>query len=82
MMRFVGRWRWSPPLMVRLQPKLVPGMLAMKINESLANIILDALSAHIAILDENGVILKTNRAWLNFAQDNRLQASAEASPIN
>ncbi len=68
--------------MVRLQPKLVPGMLAMKINESLANIILDALSAHIAILDENGVILKTNRAWLNFAQDNRLQASAEASPIN
>ena len=57
-------------------------MLAMKINESLANIILDALSAHIAILDGNGVILKTNLAWQNFAQDNRLQTFAEASPIN
>ncbi len=54
----------------------------MEINESLANIILDALSAHIAILDENGVILKTNRAWQNFADVNRLQHPAEASSIN
>ena len=54
----------------------------MEINESLANIILDALSAHIAILDENGVILKTNRAWQNFANVNRLQDTAEASPMN
>ncbi len=28
---------------------------------------LNSLSAHIAILDENGVILETNRAWRNFA---------------
>ena len=54
----------------------------MEINESLANIILDALSAHIAILDENGVILKTNRAWQNFAADNQLQVPADNSPIN
>jgi hypothetical protein len=31
---------------------------AMEIKDSLADIILDALSAHIAILDKNGVILK------------------------
>jgi DNA-binding CsgD family transcriptional regulator len=29
--------------------------------------VLNSLSAHIAILDENGVILETNRAWRNFA---------------
>ena len=54
----------------------------MEINESLANIILDALSAHIAILDENGIILKTNRAWQNFADDNQMQHPAGGSPIN
>ena len=54
----------------------------MEINESLANIILDALSAHIAILDEKGVILKTNRAWQNFADVNRLQNPAGATPMN
>lgn len=54
----------------------------MEIKDSLANIILDALSAHIAILDKNGVILKTNRAWQKFADANRMQISADASPIN
>jgi DNA-binding CsgD family transcriptional regulator len=32
-----------------------------------ARTVLDSLSAHIAILDENGVILDTNRAWRAFA---------------
>jgi DNA-binding CsgD family transcriptional regulator len=54
----------------------------MEINESLANIILDALSAHIAILDENGFILKTNQAWQVFAGDNRMPGPADASPLN
>lgn len=31
---------------------------------------LDALSAHIAILNENGLILKTNKAWRDFADAN------------
>lgn len=54
----------------------------MEINEFLANIILDALSAHIAILDGNGFILKTNRAWQKFADANRLQNPAGDTPIN
>lgn len=33
----------------------------------LAQTVLDSLSAHIAILDENGVILQTNQAWRNYA---------------
>lgn len=55
---------------------------AMETKDQLANIILDALSAHIAILDKNGVILKTNRAWQDFADDNQLKVPADVSPIN
>jgi len=54
----------------------------MKINDSLANIILDALSAHIAILDKDGVILKTNRAWQKFADANRMQSPFNSGSIN
>jgi hypothetical protein len=54
----------------------------MEIKDSLANIILDALSAHIAILDKNGAILKTNLAWRKFADANRLQMLPDTSPIN
>lgn len=35
-----------------------------------ARTVLDSLSAHIAILDKNGVILDTNRAWRHFAVKN------------
>lgn len=34
---------------------------------------LDAISAHIAILDENGVILVVNRAWSTFGDSNALK---------
>jgi DNA-binding CsgD family transcriptional regulator len=36
-------------------------------TDDLALTVLNSLSAHIAILDENGVILETNQAWRNFA---------------
>ena len=35
--------------------------------DELALTVLNSLSAHIAILDENGVILETNNAWRNFS---------------
>ena len=35
--------------------------------DELARTVLDSLSAHIAILDESGVILETNKAWRDFA---------------
>jgi PAS domain-containing protein len=31
---------------------------------------IDALSAHICVLDENGVIVSVNRAWCEFAEAN------------
>ena len=51
-------------------------------KDTLANIILNALSAHIAILDKTGLILKTNRAWEKFADANRMKTLPEASAIN
>ena len=36
-------------------------------TDELARTVLDSVSAHIAILDENGVILETNKAWHDFA---------------
>ena len=35
--------------------------------DELAKTVLNSLSAHIAILDENGIILETNNAWRRFA---------------
>jgi PAS domain-containing protein len=37
---------------------------------------LDALSAHIAILDEHGAIIAVNRAWNRFAGDNDFTGEA------
>jgi two-component system, cell cycle sensor histidine kinase and response regulator CckA len=39
-------------------------------SERFARSTLDALSAHIAILDETGTILAVNQAWRNFAAEN------------
>jgi DNA-binding CsgD family transcriptional regulator len=39
-------------------------------SDELARTVIDSLSAHIAILDENGVILETNKAWRTYALNN------------
>ena len=41
-------------------------------GKNIYKVALDSLSAHIAILDEEGVILETNRAWRDFARANGL----------
>ena len=40
--------------------------------------IIDSLSAHIAILDKDGVILLTNRAWQEFGAANSLQGPMDS----
>lgn len=47
-----------------------------------ARTVLNSLSAHIAILDEEGWILETNQAWKNFAQVNDFQVRPEGQRIN
>ncbi len=51
-------------------------------GDQLARTILNSLSAHVAILDENGFILETNLAWQRFAHQNQLCMRPEAKAIN
>lgn len=50
--------------------------------EQLALSTVDALSAHIAILDESGVIISVNRAWQVFAEENLGDAAKTSRGIN
>lgn len=47
-------------------------------NES----VLDSLSAHIAVLDENGIIIAVNKAWRQFAIDNGAHPNSTATGIS
>jgi DNA-binding CsgD family transcriptional regulator len=51
-------------------------------TEQLSQTILNSLSAHVAILDENGFILETNTAWKNFARQNRLRIRPDTHDVN
>jgi DNA-binding CsgD family transcriptional regulator len=51
-------------------------------DQQLARTILDSLTAHVAILDESGFILETNRAWKRFAKQNQLRMRPETKEIN
>ena len=44
--------------------------------------ILNSLSAHVAIIDEKGVILETNRAWKQFASLNRIGMRPDTVNVN
>lgn len=45
-------------------------MEACRFEGLLAQTVLDSLSAHIAIIEENGIILETNQAWRTYAYQN------------
>jgi len=55
---------------------------ALRETEEFIRAALDALSAHVAILDENGVILSVNRAWRNFALANAGETTHLCEGIN
>jgi DNA-binding CsgD family transcriptional regulator len=59
-------------------PSVAPACLP----EGFAETILDAMSAHIAILDRNGVILKTNRAWREFSKANGVRTDPATMRVN
>lgn len=51
-------------------------------SEVLARSILDSLSAHVAILDKNGLILETNAAWKRFAHANDIRMRPDTIHVN
>ena len=59
-----------------------PNIEPLSFSEELAKTVLDSLSAHIAILDANGVILETNRAWCNFSAQSGIPPEFEYRGIN
>ncbi len=50
--------------------------------DPLAMAVLNSLSAHIAILDAEGIILQTNQAWRDYARRNSLQGTPDAVGAN
>jgi PAS domain S-box-containing protein len=44
---------------------------ALRQSEAFKDAILNAVTAHIAVIDSNGVIMAVNEPWQKFAQDNR-----------
>ena len=59
-----------------------PGPEPLSFSDELARTVLNSLSAHIAILDESGVILETNKAWQNYAVKNGMPANCDFRGIN
>jgi DNA-binding CsgD family transcriptional regulator len=55
---------------------------SLKLTGQYINVAIDSLSANIAILDENGVILETNRSWQQFGQENKIERSADTLGLN
>ena len=53
-----------------------------QLSEALTNSAFDALSAHIAILDHEGVIRATNRAWQNHAAQGGLPSGHSFQGVN
>lgn len=43
-------------------------------NKDIYRVVMDSLSTHVAILDETGKILETNRAWQDFGRQNGMVA--------
>ena len=55
---------------------------ALRESERFVRAALDGLTAHIAIIDERGVILAVNEAWRTFAVDNQLSAERGGEGVN
>jgi len=52
------------------------------LEPTLYKVVIDSLSAHIAILDDRGVIIETNRAWQDFAKENGMKGTLDSVGIN
>ena len=52
------------------------------LEPNLYKIVIDSLSAHVAILDEKGKIVETNRAWQDFARENGMKEAFDSVGMN
>lgn len=54
---------------------------ALKKSESFKGVILNSVAAHIAVLDQDGVIRAVNEPWWRFAQENGIALPGESAPL-
>ena len=59
-----------------------PAIKPLNFTDQLAKTVLNSLSANIAILDENGVILETNQAWRDYATTNAMEGPVDSIGVN
>lgn len=52
------------------------------LREDLYRMVVDSLSAHVAILDEQGMILETNDAWQAYARNNGMKDGCDCVGLN
>jgi DNA-binding CsgD family transcriptional regulator len=52
------------------------------VDKDLYRVVIDSMSAHVAILDEQGQIIETNRAWQEYGEQNGMLKSANSIGIN
>ena len=57
-------------------------MAPLSFSDALARTVLNSLSAHIAILDENGIILETNKAWRMYAVKSGMSETHDHRGLN
>ena len=51
-------------------------------DSGMYEIIVDSLSAHVAVLDDKGFILQTNRAWQHYAAMNGMEGHVDSVGVN
>lgn len=52
------------------------------LDPTLYQVIINSMSAHVAILDEHGVIIETNRSWEEFGRKNGMQEPYDSIGVN
>ena len=52
------------------------------VTDPLSKTVMNSLSAHIAILDEHGVVIETNQAWRNYASRNQMKGQHDSIGVN
>jgi DNA-binding CsgD family transcriptional regulator/PAS domain-containing protein len=55
---------------------------SLRLTGQYINVAMDSLSANMAILDENGVILETNRSWQRFGLENKIETPVDTVGLN
>lgn len=51
-------------------------------DNAVCRVIVDSLSTQVAVLDEHGVIIETNRAWQDFARENGMSPPVDCIGLN